>query len=1243
MRELNYTVGIDRVDPSGILFGGQQGEHNATKINITLTEDLVSALVDCNNYRFEAEDGAGARRIINKGAYSNEESLSCLIPQYVTSSGGTVTVHLVFVQTDGNGEAEKICWSVAMRMRFERNISDNGYSDDEGIDDVQLLVEECKTSATAAQNAQSEAEKAKEAAETAKENTENLLNDAETGLASKVDKSQIVSKISYPTDIPNGGAVLALGEDLIRTNSVSSIEEQSLNDEAKALARSNIDAIGKQDLLKYYNLSFDGTELPAEVDLNTCVTPGTYYYNQFALTAQNMPSEWEYLSHFKLIVSKSNYIVRQVIQPGSTDQAPLITPGGCGEYMRELDAAMGTWTDWLWSLPIDPNSLTYVDYKNNQSLSDAQKALARSNIGAVSDGDVVSNCVSDGNLLSDKIPNAYAMYEFLKSYAVVANVTQSLTDEQKQTARTNIDAVSVDDVDNVIHDALNKAIENGEIQGIKGEDGISATHRWNGTVLTITSASGTSSSDLKGEKGDTGPQGPAGADSVVDATLTQSGQAADAKATGDTFGQLKSDLDYHEAYLNGGIVEKIMPFELNQNNGFDSDGNESDNRYWSTGIQKVPDGAKYIHYKGTVYNKSILYFFDENKACIAKFGTFTETGTEEQRVNVENAYKYFAVQTNSATQSDAICDVLYNATVEGLNATVEGLNAGKVDINGTKQVRAENIEFVDRKSNNIFDNTKYFIGYMWQDSKNDFAYNDDWAFNSVSDFIPVDNTIPLRTLSVGYRLFAEYDENKNILRMRNKELSAGTPVTLNSDVYYIRFSFDTVNVNSEMLYQSDERLYEYEPYNIYKIDKDYLYESDTDYNKLSIPHVFYKLKGYPLFIHNEQILLESGKPLFASLGRNLNSVSGLYQTKNKSVYVNDNELSSLYYELKSDALEKVIDVKETSFKVSDKDTDNGKIIIHSVGDSFTDINTQYKWIYDNVPNIEFVGLLKSKNTGLRHDGRTGRTLEWFCTVFKKNTTGSDAGVSVFMHPVNNQYKYYGTLNYWKYVKNSESFATIVDEIGIDSETGLRNNPNVNDLMYDGDNQTFIFWNGSSWENVSDETVGEFAFSYAKYLEVYGIHQPDIVCIQLGTNDYMGYKREDIDQKNYDFSNYLETMVSSIHDVSSDIKIIICVPPKGSMKEEYAQGDRYRANLNMMDCRTTIIDNFDGRESDNIYVVDSGASIDGYSDFGVIGEYSSDSDRYPSWSQGLVKDGTHVNQNGFEKIGQSIGACIQYIR
>ena len=48
--------------------------------------------------------------------------------------------------------------------------------------------------------------------------------------------------------------------------------------------------------------------------------------------------------------------------------------------------------------------------------------------------------------------------------------------------------------------------------GADGKDGTSATHSWNGTVLTITSASGTSSSDLKGDKGDKGNTGPAGKD-----------------------------------------------------------------------------------------------------------------------------------------------------------------------------------------------------------------------------------------------------------------------------------------------------------------------------------------------------------------------------------------------------------------------------------------------------------------------------------------------------------------------------------------------------------------------------------------------------------------------------------------------------------------------------------------------------------------------------------------------------------
>ena len=46
--------------------------------------------------------------------------------------------------------------------------------------------------------------------------------------------------------------------------------------------------------------------------------------------------------------------------------------------------------------------------------------------------------------------------------------------------------------------------------GQNGKDGTPATHKWSGTPLTITSASGTSSANLKGDKGDQGERGETG-------------------------------------------------------------------------------------------------------------------------------------------------------------------------------------------------------------------------------------------------------------------------------------------------------------------------------------------------------------------------------------------------------------------------------------------------------------------------------------------------------------------------------------------------------------------------------------------------------------------------------------------------------------------------------------------------------------------------------------------------------------
>ena len=78
-----------------------------------------------------------------------------------------------------------------------------------------------------------------------------------------------------------------------------------------------------------------------------------------------------------------------------------------------------------------------------------------------------------------------------------ANAVKATEDAETATAN----AVKATEDANEYIEEVKAMVENGEFDG---KDGVSATHSWKGTVLTVTSASGTSSADLKGEKGDKG-------------------------------------------------------------------------------------------------------------------------------------------------------------------------------------------------------------------------------------------------------------------------------------------------------------------------------------------------------------------------------------------------------------------------------------------------------------------------------------------------------------------------------------------------------------------------------------------------------------------------------------------------------------------------------------------------------------------------------------------------------------------
>ena len=82
--------------------------------------------------------------------------------------------------------------------------------------------------------------------------------------------------------------------------------------------------------------------------------------------------------------------------------------------------------------------------------------------------------------------------------------------------------------------------------GAKGADGVSptasVTQTDDGAEFTVTDVNGTTTATIRnGTDGKDGAPGAAGKDAVVDATLTQDGQAADAKVTGEKISHLEED------------------------------------------------------------------------------------------------------------------------------------------------------------------------------------------------------------------------------------------------------------------------------------------------------------------------------------------------------------------------------------------------------------------------------------------------------------------------------------------------------------------------------------------------------------------------------------------------------------------------------------------------------------------------------------------------------------------------------
>lgn len=393
MREVNYNITLDGITPSNVQFGGMQGEHNATRLNVTIDTELFAKLEGAA-YRFEAEDGAGCRQTIAMGEIESE-NVVCSVPQSVTCNGGNVTIRLIFSKV-AETEIEYILYSFPIRLRFD--LTSNGeFTESKDASDISAAV-------ALAKGYTEKAEQAANMAENAAKTAVNVRN----GIEQEIAESLTNAKESGEFDGKDGVSVTHSWDGTVLTvTSASGTSSADLKGEKGDQGEQGIQGI-------------QGATGAAG--------------NGIASATIN--------EHGELVITYTN---------GQTANLGVVIGAKGDKGDKGEDGADYILTDD--DKREIATKVNAVSYSEAQELTDEQKQRARENINAVSQTEledgldekvdasiVVSNIISDtGVLLSDNIPNGDAVAAFVREHGVSSTEIQSLKLSQKARARQNID------------------------------------------------------------------------------------------------------------------------------------------------------------------------------------------------------------------------------------------------------------------------------------------------------------------------------------------------------------------------------------------------------------------------------------------------------------------------------------------------------------------------------------------------------------------------------------------------------------------------------------------------------------------------------------------------------------------------------------------------------------------------------------------------------------------------------------
>jgi len=346
----------------------------------------------------------------------------------------------------------------------------------------------------------------------------------------------------------------------------------------------------------------------------------------------------------------------------------------------------------------------------------------------------------------------------------------------------------------------------------------------------------------------------------------------------------------------------------------------------------------------------------------------------------------------------------------------------------------------------------------------------------------------------------------------------------------------------------------------------------------------------------------------------------------------------------------------SSIVIGEPGIGNDSVRVSIIGDSFTQ-GAFFKdalLVMGYVPKIRMIGLRDVTGySGQFDEGRGGWTLAQYFSVSNKRTDAYNG----FWQP-GGSYKYWGSTHFWKLANevrlNPNGGWTFGESYNagrfnsrsllFDEKTGYKLSPVANDVMYDNTLESYVKYNGKEWTTVN---YSDFVwnFDYGKYLLMWNLEAPSILAEFLGLNDF----RNAPEPSKINFTKWneqIEKLATSYFKAVPNGKFVLMIPSSTCGILDNTAGDfTTKQNACMWELRRNIIENFDGRESENIYIVDAAIAIDNLNgtNFTTDTIYTKPYSEYSGKERIVVQTANPHPFPNYPNMGVSLAAFIQKYR